>query len=139
MGYIDRQIADSEVIVHRGGYHWFHHAQAWAALILLGVFIIGIVIFAVIMIRIATTDFVVTDRRLILKRGFLAIEVESLALEAVETVRLHESVLGRLLAFGQLTVHGQGDEEIVLPVMARPSAFSAALEEARIKLDDRAA
>ncbi|MEL6258844.1 MAG: PH domain-containing protein [Pseudomonadota bacterium] len=131
MAYLDRNLGDKEEVLYRAQFHWLGYAQAWAALILLGVLLIGLVVFARMLIYRATTEMVVTDQRVAMKSGWLAIDVESLALEAVESVRIQESLLGRLLGFGKMTISGRGDLKIVFPAIRNPSAFAAALETAR--------
>ncbi len=135
MTYFRNRLAEHEAVVFQGRFHWFSHALAWAALIILGVVIVGVFLFVGMMVRIATTEFAVTSRRVLLKRGLFNIDVDSLSLEAIETVKLHESFIGQLLGFGVVTVHGRGDQCLEFPPMARPDAFMAALEEARIARD----
>jgi hypothetical protein len=55
----------------RGRLHWLLWARAWAALILLGVFIIRIVILFHDLVYLTTTAVAITARPLIRKQGFL--------------------------------------------------------------------
>jgi uncharacterized membrane protein YdbT with pleckstrin-like domain len=61
------------------------HGQRW---LLLGVIIVGVFIFVRSWIIMATTDFAVTNRRVILKTGWLNRRTQELAVESVEGVIL---------------------------------------------------
>ncbi len=131
MRYIDESLADGETIIQRGkwpGVFWF---GAWAALILLGIIAVGVFIFATAWIKMKTTDFAVTNRRVILKRGWLNRHTQELSVESVEGVTLNQSMIARLFGYGRVVVSGTGDAVIVFPPMANPVEFRRAIEAAR--------
>ncbi|MBN8607803.1 MAG: PH domain-containing protein [Caulobacterales bacterium] len=131
MRYIDESLAPGETILQRGQWPWIFWFGAWAALILLGIVIVGIIIFARAAIIMKTTDFAVTNRRVILKRGWLNRRTQELAVESVEGVSLDQSIIQRLFGYGRVVVTGTGDAVIVFPPMADPVAFRRAIEAAR--------
>jgi uncharacterized membrane protein YdbT with pleckstrin-like domain len=100
----------------------------------LGIVVIGIVIFARIMVWIATTEFVLTNRRIILKTGWLRRETEELALTSIEEVQVDQGFWGRLLGFGRLRLSGSGTGEVASPPIADPVGFRARLSDARARL-----
>jgi len=55
-----------------------------------------------------TTEIAVTDRRIILKRGFISRDTIEMSVEKVESVDVNQSLLGRLLNYGDVTVRGTG-------------------------------
>ncbi len=55
-----------------------------------------------------TTEIAVTDRRVILKRGFIRRQTTEINNDKVESVEVHQSVLGRLLGYGTVTIRGTG-------------------------------
>ena len=131
MRYIDESLAEGETILHRGkwpGIFWF---GAWAALILLGIIIVGIFIFIRSVVIMNTTDFAVTSRRVILKRGWLNRRTQELAVESIEGVSLDQSIVARIFGYGRVVVTGTGDAVIAFPPMAHPVAFRRAIEAAR--------
>jgi uncharacterized membrane protein YdbT with pleckstrin-like domain len=131
MRYIDVSLADGETIIQRGkwpGVFWF---GAWAALILLGIIIVGVFIFVAAAIKMSTTDFAVTNRRVILKRGWLNRHTQELAVQSVEGVSLDQSLVARIFGYGRVIVTGTGDAVIVFPPMTHPVAFRRAIEAAR--------
>ena len=54
------------------------------------------------------TELAVTDHRVIYKRGFLRRHTVEMNMDKVETVDVDQSVMGRLLGFGTIHVHGTG-------------------------------
>lgn len=131
MRYIDESLASGETIIQRGkwpGVFWF---GAWAALVLLGIVIVGIFIFVSSVVKMRTTDFAVTNRRVILKTGWLNRHTQELAVESVEGVSLDQSFVARLFGYGRVIVTGTGEARIVFPPMANPVAFRRSIEAAR--------
>jgi uncharacterized membrane protein YdbT with pleckstrin-like domain len=131
MRYVDESLAEGETIIQRGkwpGIFWF---GAWAALILLGIVIVGVFIFITAAIKMKTTDFAVTSRRVILKRGWLNRRTQELAVESIEGVSLQQSIIARIFGYGRVVVTGTGDAVIAFPPMAHPVAFRRAIEAAR--------
>jgi uncharacterized membrane protein YdbT with pleckstrin-like domain len=129
--YIDKRLYDGEHIVYRGRFHALSWVPGWLALIFLGIVVVGIVIFIAEQIRLRTTEFAVTDRRVILKSGFFRADVQEVTLDAIEGSAIHQGLFGRLFRFGNLTIRGRGDTHIHFPTMARPSLFRAEAEHAR--------
>jgi len=131
MRYIDHSLAPGETILQRGRWPGIFWLGAWLALIFLGIVLIGIYIFLRSVIIMATTDFAVTNRRIILKRGWLNRSTQEIAVESVEGVLLNQSILGRLFGYGRVIVTGTGEATIVFPPMAHPVDFRRAIESAR--------
>jgi len=131
MRYIDESLADGEVIIQRGKWPAVFWFGAWAALIVLGIAIVGIFIFIRSAVIMMTTDFAVTNRRVILKRGWLNRRTQELAVESVEGVSLDQSIIARMFGYGRVVVTGTGDAVVVFPPMAHPVAFRRSIEAAR--------
>ena len=55
-----------------------------------------------------TTEIAVTDRRVIYKRGFINRHTIEMNMDKVATVDVDQSVLGRVLNYGTVTVQGTG-------------------------------
>ena len=54
------------------------------------------------------TEFAVTNRRVILSQVFIARRTEEMTLDKVETVDVHQSILGRILGYGTMWITGTG-------------------------------
>lgn len=137
MRYIDESLAPGEDVIQRGKWPGIFWLGAWAALLLLGIIVVGIFIFIGMVVKMKTTDFAVTNRRVILKQGWLTRNTAELAVENVEGVSLNQSLLGRIFAYGRVVVTGTGDATIVFPPMARPVEFRRAIESARAECSAR--
>lgn len=137
MSYIAKRLGPGEAVVVEGKFHWLQYLAAWAALILLGAFVVGIVIFVREMARMNTTEFVVTNRRVILKRGWLNVHLDEITLSSIEGAHIARNLLGRLFGYGRLELHGRGDTHMQFPTMSRPDRFRAAIEGARIQEEQR--
>lgn len=131
MRYIDESLAPGETIIARGKWPTIFWVGAWLSLLLLGIILVGVFIFASMVIKMKTTDFAVTNRRVILKQGWLNRKTHELAVESVEGVSLDQSIWARLFGYGRVVVTGTGEAMIVFPLMAHPVEFRRAIEAAR--------
>ena len=71
-------------------------------------FVIGVIVILVALIRRASTELALTDRRIIAKFGFISRNTVEMNLGKVESLHVNQSLLGRMLGFGDVTVVGTG-------------------------------
>ena len=96
----------------------------WAIEALAGLVFLWAVLSAIrALIRRATTELAITDRRVIYKAGLLRRYTIEINRSKVETVGVNQSVLGRLLGFGTVTVRGTGGSFEPIPFIAEPLTF----------------
>lgn len=131
LGYINKHLFEGEQIIYEGRFHWVDKIRPWLFLILLGIIVIGIFMFIVDLVRIQTTEFAVTSRRVVMKTGFLRARVIEITLDSIEGSRIKQGPLGRIFGFGELELEGRGDSVISFPRMAKPDVFRAQIEIAR--------
>jgi uncharacterized membrane protein YdbT with pleckstrin-like domain len=74
-------------------------------------------------IRRACTELAVTDRRVIYKSGLVARHTLEMNRSKVESVDVDQSLLGRLLGFGTITVRGTGGSLEPIRVISDPLTF----------------
>jgi uncharacterized membrane protein YdbT with pleckstrin-like domain len=55
-----------------------------------------------------TTEIDVTDRRIVYKRGFIRRHTVEMNMDKVESVDVDQSILGRILGYGDIVVRGTG-------------------------------
>lgn len=135
MSYVTRVLQPGERIVHDSGLHWVIFTRAIIAAIICLVLVVSALyaasnqtqyvslalwiaaaIFALLalsaalraFIRRATTEFAVTDHRVIYKTGLLARHTLEMNRSKVESVDVNQSILGRFLGFGTVIVRGTG-------------------------------
>ena len=131
MGYIEQSLGAGEKLVAKAEFHWWYTLKAVLALVLLGIVVIGIVIFFQMMIRKWTTEIGVTTHRFVEKTGLFSLNTNEIALTNIEGVRVYQTFWGRLLGYGRLRIEGTGVDAINLPDIADPVAFRAAIESAK--------
>lgn len=69
------------------------------------------------------TEMVVTNRRIIYKRGFLKRQTFEMNMEKVESVRVDQSIFGRMFGYGTVVIRGTGSSFEPLPTMDHPLEF----------------
>ena len=92
---------------------------------------LGILRYAQLMIIKVTTEIVVTNKRLIYKRGLVARYVGEMNVDRIEGVNVLQGFWGRIFNFGRIMVRGMGVGEVVLPPIEDPLKFRRAIEKAR--------
>jgi len=69
-----------------------------------------------------TTEFAVTNRRIIAKTGFLNRRTLEMLIPKIESVAVYQNISGRLLNFGSVTVTGTGGTKERFGAIAEPIA-----------------
>lgn len=71
-------------------------------------------------IRFVTTEFAITNRRLIAKTGFIRRHTVEMLLMKVESVSVNQSIFGRIFDFGTIIITGTGGTREGFRVIAEP-------------------
>jgi len=69
----------------------------------------------------------VTSRRLLIKVGLVSVHTLELALSKVETIRVDQTLAGRLLDYGTVRITGVGGTLESFPLVAAPTALRDAV------------
>jgi uncharacterized membrane protein YdbT with pleckstrin-like domain len=77
------------------------------------------------------TEMVVTNQRIIHKRGFIFRSVTQIPLSHVESVGISQGIFGRLFGWGTVTVTGSGGKERRFSGIGSPLNFERAVVEAQ--------
>jgi uncharacterized membrane protein YdbT with pleckstrin-like domain len=131
MSYIDQSLGQGETVIARAEFSWIYSLLAWLALIFLGIFIIGIVIFLSMMIRKWTTEIGVTSHRFVEKTGLFTLHTNEISLNNIEGVRVHQGLFGRLFGYGTVRIEGTGIDAVTTPNINDPVGFVRAIQTAR--------
>ncbi len=130
--YVEGALIKDEKILHTG------HISLWSVsgllvlgLVLLPVFGIGLVLWAIAFIKFKTTELAITNKRVIAKFGFISRKTVELNINKVESIQVDQSVLGRLFDFGTLVISGAGNPQAPIPGISNPMAFRRAFIEAQ--------
>jgi uncharacterized membrane protein YdbT with pleckstrin-like domain len=124
MSYIEKNLMNGENIVYRTHLHWvvflwpviftvvaillaslgIEAATVAAALFLLAAIITGLNSFIIY----KTSEFAVTDRRVIVKVGFIRRNSIEVMLNKVEGIQVDQGIIGRIFRYGSITITGTG-------------------------------
>ena len=106
--YIDTNLMPQEKVLYRA------HTSLWSLtpMILLGilllVLVVGLYFLIVAWIRYRTTEFAVTDRRVMAKTGLVSRRTVEMFLDKVESLNVDQSIPGRMFDYGTVTIRGTG-------------------------------
>lgn len=78
-------------------------------------------------IRQSTTELVITNRRIIAKYGFIARSTFEIMLNRITGANFDQTVLGRVLGYGTVIVHGAGGDISPFDLIGDPQGFHRAL------------
>jgi uncharacterized membrane protein YdbT with pleckstrin-like domain len=70
-----------------------------------------------------TTETDVTNLRVVHKTGFIKRRTFEMSLDKVESVDVNQSILGRILNYGDVTILGVGEGKETISTIASPLAF----------------
>jgi uncharacterized membrane protein YdbT with pleckstrin-like domain len=90
----------------------------------------GLVVFAWPLIARRSTELVITNKRLIAKSGIVSTQSIEIRFDRIESVRVNQSLLGRILNYGDIVVTGTGSTFDPIPNIASPMQFRTALNQA---------
>jgi uncharacterized membrane protein YdbT with pleckstrin-like domain len=77
-----------------------------------------------------STELVITDKRLIAKYGVVSTHSIEIRFDKIETVRVTQGLVGKVLKYGDIVVTGTGSTFDPIRSIANPMAFRAALNQA---------
>ena len=117
MSYAESSASDHEQVILRFNLSWWIQGLAIVTHVFLFLVLLvptgGLSIFMFVftawdLIDRYFTEYVVTTRRVIYRRGIIRRITREIDTSAVESVDLQQSILGRILGYGSLSVRGRG-------------------------------
>jgi len=78
-----------------------------------------------------TTEVAVTDRRIVVKTGWLSTKVVEIDLSKLESVVVDQGIIGRYLNFGTISMQGTGNISAIIDEIDDPVTFRMKLLEAQ--------
>jgi uncharacterized membrane protein YdbT with pleckstrin-like domain len=139
MGYAQKHLHDGESIKHLNTLHWiiFGWPLFWLVLaVLLKGNAFAVLVFLAASasalsrwIDLKTSEFAVTDSRIILKTGLIRRRSIEMNLVQVEGVTIDQGMIGRMLNFGTVAVRGTGGSTDTFALISYPMEFKRAVQE----------
>ena len=137
MGYVDSNLLPNEQVTYRARLHRIIYllpvcvliiaivvaiaSGSWIAGGVLG--LIGLVLLVPPWIRSISSEFAVTNKRVLVKVGLVRRHSLELLLQKVEGIGVDQGILGRILGYGTITVSGKGGTREAFRMIARPLEF----------------
>lgn len=126
--YVASILSDGEVVLYEGQMS----LAAQVPLFLIGALFIpafgaGLLIWGVAIATYYTTELAVTNKRVVAKFGLLTRTTIEINLRRVESVQVHQGILGRIFDFGTVWVSGAGTPQASIPNVQDPMAFRRAV------------
>jgi uncharacterized membrane protein YdbT with pleckstrin-like domain len=145
--YIDEILQPGEKVLYSTNAHWIFYLPAIGVWIVVAIFLVasGLVMVPTLMLlswacaavlALAalyltvkawfhrwTTETDVTNMRVVHKTGFIKRRTFEMALDKVESVDVNQSILGRLLNYGDVTIMGVGEGKETITTIAAPLDF----------------
>jgi uncharacterized membrane protein YdbT with pleckstrin-like domain len=95
--------------------------------------IIGLIYFASAYLEYITSEFVVTDKRVVMREGFFNRHANELRLATVSQVNVYQGIFGQMLGFGDISLNAFGAYDVFV-LIAHPFEFQKVLNEQLDKL-----
>jgi hypothetical protein len=150
--YIQKNLMPGEAVIASARLHWaIFIPSIFSTLIIIGILIVipffgvGIGIAAIwflislvcwtvptlliAVIRKKTSDFVVTNKRVLMKFGFIRRASIEIVLAKVESIIVVQDILGRILDYGTIIVGGTGGTKDPFPKITRPLQFRQTIQK----------
>ena len=141
MSYVEQNLLPNERVTYRAHLHWAIYIPAGFILALgllfvisggssgaadgFGEFLICVGVLGVLAawIRVKTSEFAVTDKRVVIKVGLIRRRSLELLLRQVETIGVNQGILGRIFGYGALVIGGTGGTKELFPAISNPLEF----------------
>jgi uncharacterized membrane protein YdbT with pleckstrin-like domain len=100
-------------------------------LLLLPVMGVGLILWAVAVARYFTTEMAITNKRVIAKFGIISRRTVEINLQRIESIQVHQSIVGRILNYGSIIVSGAGNPQAPIPGISDPLRFRKEFSESQ--------
>ncbi len=147
MSYIDRHLLPGEVVTYRTRLHWkIFVVPVLGCLVLVALalwamsadrkplaippVVIALILLLAAWIRRRSSEFAVTNKRVIIKLGVTTTRSMELLLPKIEGITVTQSLWGRMFGFGEIVVTGSGGTQEPFDGIQSPLDFRQAVQAA---------
>jgi len=148
MGYIDQNLMNGEKVIYHTRRHWIiffwpavffilaavgvFYGLAWGGILL--VFFLGTALSS--FVTFASSEFGVTNKRVLIKVGFIRRHTLETLLTKVEGIGVDQDILGRILGYGTIVVSGTGGTKEVFHKIDAPLKFRKYVQEQTVAMQE---
>jgi uncharacterized membrane protein YdbT with pleckstrin-like domain len=146
MAYVDQHLISGETVQYRTGFHSVVLVAPTIAGLFLGflslaaflsgnagigvwVLLVAALIVASAFLRRSSAEFAVTNKRVILKAGFMRRRSIELLINKIESIAVNQGLLGRMLDYGTVVVRGTGGTAEPFPTVRYALEFRRQVQE----------
>jgi uncharacterized membrane protein YdbT with pleckstrin-like domain len=148
MSYVDSNLLPDEHVLYRTRLHWRLFVAPLLFAIAVSAALAGIALFwtwspfawiplgiAILwllaaLVKRQTSEFVVTNKRVLMKVGVFTVRSIDLLLNKIEAITVHQSFTGRLLGYGDIVLTGSGGTNEPFASIQSPLEFRNAVQAA---------
>ena len=117
--YVQSNLSTGENVVYEATLHWIIFVSLRAIFTL----------WIAPLIAWYTSEFVITNKRIIIKVGLISRRTLEMNLAKLESVNVDQSILGRILGYGTITVIGTGGTREPFYHISKPLDFRKAFQQ----------
>ena len=146
MSYIDGNLLEGERVAYRTRLHWllFMGPVVFAVVVLLPVawflangawsrftwvpLALGLLVLLATFIKRQSSDFAVTNKRVMMKVGVFSTRSVELLLSKIEAIAVNQSFIGRIFGYGDIVVTGSGGTREAFSHIQGPLEFRRAVQ-----------
>lgn len=117
--YVQQNLGAGEQVVYETKLHWIIFVSLKAIL----TFLIAP------LIAFSTSEFAITNKRVIIKEGFISRRTLEMNLNKIESVNVNQGILGRMLGYGTIVIVGTGGTKEAFAAISDPLTFRKKIQE----------
>lgn len=111
--YVQQNLSTDERVVFEAKLHWIIFVSLKAVLTL----------FIAPLIAFSTSEFAITNKRVIIKVGLISRRTLEMNLNKIESVNVNQGILGRMLGYGTIVIVGTGGTKEPFASISDPLTF----------------
>jgi uncharacterized membrane protein YdbT with pleckstrin-like domain len=117
--YVNTSLIRDENVIYEAKNHWIIFISLQSFLTL----------FISPLIENWTSEYAITNKRVIIKIGLISRKTLEMNLSKIESVNVDQSIFGRLLGYGAITIIGTGGTRETFSALANPIQFRRVFQE----------
>lgn len=117
--FINKYFLPNEKLVYQSHHHWINYFS-FRSLISF-----GLIPFA----QIKSEKFLITDQRVIIKKGIFLIDTFEITYRKIESVELYQTLMGRIFNYGDVHIIGTGGTKYIIDTINRPLYFKQNIQK----------
>ena len=117
--YVEQNLTAGERVVYETNLHWIIFFSLKGFL----------TFFIAPLIALSTSEFAITNKRVIIKVGVISRRTLEMNLNKIESVNVNQGILGRILGYGTIVIVGTGGTKERFTAISNPLEFRRKFQE----------